>query len=531
MEGVETYGERVGRYRLLEKIGEGGMGVVHLGADPEGRRVAIKVLRPGVAADQTALRRLAREVDAMRRVRSPHVAEIVDADVTATPPYVVTQFVPGPTLEKMVRDGGPMRGPALQRLATGLAAALAAVHSAGIIHRDLKPGNVMFLANGQPVVIDFGIAQGIDATRLTATGLVIGTPGYLGPEIIEGEDAGPAADVHSWAATVAFAATGRSPFGGGTFESIFYKIMEGRADLDGVPAPLLPLLRAAMARNPAERPTAYALVDLTRRIDLNSAHASAPTSPDVRRAHHTRPLAAPSDYKGRLPPAPPPQPQTRPPYGATAQHEPAPPPEGPKPYGMYRLLSLLLLAGALGLAAATPSIALIVVFLVLLGLRVADRQHQRLMAKRTRRGPRAGDVVAAVVKSPFSAVRAALTMLLISPLAMMAGGFALVVALAARDHMTVARALSVGAAAFIVVQCLGPGSGPPRSQLARLWGGLLPRRDRALIALGIVGVLVFFLVTFALTQSPDLRPFDFHAFNHGLIQLRHSLRDLLDTHG
>jgi Protein kinase domain len=522
MEGVETYGERAGRYRLLDKIGEGGMGVVHLGVDPEGRRVAVKVLRPGVASDQTALRRLAREVDAMRRVHSPHVAEIVDADVTADPPYVVTQFVPGPTLERMIRDDGPVRGAALQRLATGLAGALAAIHSAGIIHRDLKPGNVMFAADGQPVVIDFGIAQGIDATRLTATGLVIGTPGYLGPEIIEGEDALPASDVHAWASTVAYAATGRAPFGGGTFESIFYKIMEGRADLDGVPMPLLPLLRAAMARNPAERPTAHALVDLTRRIDFNS------TRVDVAHAYHTKPLAAPGDFKGRLPPAPQQQPPARPPYGATAQHQPtAPPPEGPKPYGVYRLLSLLLLAGALGLAAVTPAIALIVVFFVLLGLRVADRAHRDLLAKRTRRGPRAGDIVAMVVKSPFSAVRAGLTMLLISPLAMLAGAFVLVVALVAQDHMTIARALSAGAAAFIAVQCLGPGSGPPRRELARLWGGIVPRREQALIALGIVGLLVFFLVSFALTQSPDLRPFDFHSFNKGLADLRDSLRDLL----
>src|SRR3954462_6481217 len=135
MEGVNTSGQNIGRYRLLEKIGEGGMGVVHLATDSQGRQVAIKVLRPGVASDQTALRRLAREVDSMRRVHSPHVAEIVDADVTAEPPYVVTQFVPGTTLEQTVRDDGPLRGDRLQRLATGLASALAAIHDAGIVHR------------------------------------------------------------------------------------------------------------------------------------------------------------------------------------------------------------------------------------------------------------------------------------------------------------------------------------------------------------------------------------------------------------
>ena len=277
MEGMQTSGEQIGRYRLLEKIGEGGMGVVHLGVDPGGRRVAVKVLRPGVMSDQTALRRLAREVDSMRRVHSPHVAEILDADVTAEPPYVVTRFVPGRTLEQTVREDGPLRGQALQRLATGLAAALAAIHDAGIVHRDLKPGNVMFAENGEPVVIDFGIAQGVDATRLTATGLLIGTPGYLAPEIIEGEDAGAAADVHAWACTVAFAATGRAPFDGGTFESIFYKIMEGRPDLEGVPEPLLPLIRAAMARNPAERPTAHALVGLMGRLDVAATLVEPPS--------------------------------------------------------------------------------------------------------------------------------------------------------------------------------------------------------------------------------------------------------------
>lgn len=525
MEGVETSGQQqVGRYRLLNKIGEGGMGVVYLGVDPEGRQAAVKVLRPGVAADETALYRLVREVDAMRRVRSPHVAEIIDADVAATPPYVVTRFVPGPTLERMILDRGPIRGTALQRLAVGLAGALAEIHAAGIIHRDLKPGNVMFTGDGQPVVIDFGIAQGIDATRLTATGLVIGTPGYLGPEIIEGQDAAPASDVHAWAATVVFAATGRPPFGTGTFESIFYKIMEGRVDLDGVPVPLLPVLRAAMARNPAERPTARALVDLTRKLDLNSTRVERP------RRQSTK-LLSPGDFKGSLPPAPPAPPPARPPYGATARQDPVPPRAGPPPYGLHRLLSLLLLVAAFGLAAVTPAVALIVVFIVLLLLRAGDRLHRGLAAKRIGRGPRAGDVLGAILKSPFSAVRAGMTMLLISPLAMMVGGVATVVALTARDHMAVARALSIGAMAFLFTQCLGPGSGPSRRQLARVWASTLPRRQYALVALAIVGAVVFFFVSFALSQSPDLRPLDFHGFNVSLSHLRHSLQGVLGTGG
>jgi serine/threonine protein kinase len=541
MEGVKTSGQNIGRYRLLEKIGEGGMGVVHLATDPQGRRVAIKVLRPGVASDQTALRRLAREVDSMRRVHSPHVAEIVDADVTAEPPYVVTQFVPGRTLEQTVRDRGPLQVHELQRLATGLAGALSAIHGAGIIHRDLKPGNVMFRDNGDPVVIDFGIAQGVDATRLTATGLVIGTPGYLAPEIIEGEDAAAPADVHSWASTIAYAATGRAPFGSGTFESIFYKIMEGRPDLDGVPAALLPLVRAAMARNPAERPTAQALVGLTSRLDVERTMFDSPYDS----APHTKPLTAvaappvanPRDFRGQLPPVPPPPPP-QPMYGQQPYPPPQPPPtserppekgpkpEGPKPYGLYRLLSLILLAGAVGLSMVVPSIAVIIVLIVMLLLRTADRTHQSLTNKRTRRGPRASDVVAVIVRSPFSVVRAGLVMALISPLAIFAGLVVLVIAIASNGGMTIARGLSYSAAAFIIVTCLGPGSEPARRQLARVWGAVAPRRERAMIIVGVVGLLVFFLVSFSLSQTPELRPFNLPQFDHKLTHLRQQLHNL-----
>ncbi|MCW2883535.1 MAG: serine/threonine protein kinase [Streptosporangiaceae bacterium] len=359
MKGVNTSGDRVGHYRLLEILGEGGMGVVHLAADQQGRKVAIKVLRPQVAGDATALRRLAREVDTMRRVHSPHVAEILDADVTAERPYIVTQYVPGRTLEESVFDGGPMSGRPLQRLATGLASALASIHGAGVIHRDLKPGNVMIL-DGEPVLIDFGIAQGMDATRLTATGLVIGTPGYLAPEIIEGEDAGTPADVHSWAATLVYAATGRPPFGSGTFESIFYKIMQGTPDLDGVPEAMLPLIRSAMAHHPAERPTAVTLVQLARRIDLDATMTDqtrvdtpfqvfTPPPPEPARTPPPqrppqRPLQQPKDFKGLLPPAapppaPPPAPAPQPRRQRTAQPAQPPPyapvPPAQQPYPPY----------------------------------------------------------------------------------------------------------------------------------------------------------------------------------------------------
>ncbi|MGW2195831.1 serine/threonine-protein kinase [Streptosporangium sp. NPDC001682] len=242
--------DRLGPYRLLRRLGEGGMGVVHLAVDPQGRQVAVKVLRAEVAGDDVARRRLSREVETMRRVRSEHIAEVIDADVTGHRPYIVTRYVAGQPLDEVIKQDGPMELPALLRVAHGVASALAAVHSVGVIHRDLKPGNVLIL-DGQPVLIDFGIAQAVDATRLTQTGMFIGTPGYLAPEIIEGHEAGPEVDVHAWAGTLVFAATGQPPFGKGTLEMIFYNITAGKANVEAVPRELQPVLRAALQRDPA----------------------------------------------------------------------------------------------------------------------------------------------------------------------------------------------------------------------------------------------------------------------------------------
>jgi predicted Ser/Thr protein kinase len=274
---AQDHTDRLGPYRLLERLGEGGMGVVYLATDPNQRKVAVKALRPVIAADPNARRRLAREVETMRRVRSPFVAEVLDADVTSDPPYIVTRYVSGRTLEEIVSQGGPLSGPQLARLASGLALALAAVHAAGVVHRDLKPGNVM-ITNGEPVVIDFGIAHVPDSTRLTQTGMFMGTPGYLAPEVIEGKPSGPASDVHSWGATVAFAATGRPPFGTGAFETIFYRIINGQPDLDGFPAPLLSIVGQALSRDPARRPDTAELCRCTAALDpsaLMSARATA----------------------------------------------------------------------------------------------------------------------------------------------------------------------------------------------------------------------------------------------------------------
>ncbi|MBV9792886.1 MAG: protein kinase [Actinobacteria bacterium] len=262
--------EKLGPYRLQDRLGEGGMGAVYLARDRDRRPVAIKVLHSRVAAEPTARRRLAREVEAMQRVHSPFVAEVLDADVDHKFPYIVTRYVPGETLDHTVREHGPLAAPALERLASGLAQALVAIHAAGVVHRDFKPGNVM-LHNGNPVVIDFGIAQtGDSSTRLTQTGMFMGTPGYLAPEVIEGQPSSAASDIHSWGATMAFAATGRPPFGTGSFENVFYRIVQGQADVGGIPGGLAQLVSAALSRDPRRRPTADWLVTRSTTAGLAS---------------------------------------------------------------------------------------------------------------------------------------------------------------------------------------------------------------------------------------------------------------------
>ena len=292
MPATEHLPRTLGPYRLQDRLGEGGMGVVHLARDREGRPVAVKVLHPLGTEGVNARRRLAREVETMRRVRSPYVAEVLDADVTGEYPYIVTRFVAGPTLDEMVRGRGPLSGRGLRRLAHGMAEALTAIHAAGVVHRDLKPGNVM-LTDDRPIVIDFGIAQTGDATRLTQTGLVMGTPGYLAPEVIEGQPSSPASDVHSWGSTMAFAATGHLPFGGGSYETIFYRIVSGRADLTGVPAPLVPLISAALARDPSHRPSAIWLSAQATALDMSAVVGTGPAPTAVPTGSAFAPTQAP----------------------------------------------------------------------------------------------------------------------------------------------------------------------------------------------------------------------------------------------
>ncbi|KAA9373250.1 serine/threonine protein kinase [Microbispora cellulosiformans] len=277
---------RVGPYTLLERLGRGGMGEVYLADGRRGDRVAVKMLRDPIENDPDARLRLEREVRALRRVESPYVAQVLDADLSGDHPYLVMEYIEGENLLDAVRRGGPLKGPQLITLAQGLAAALAIIHAGGIVHRDVKPANVLLGEDG-PVLIDFGIAQVLDATRVTMTGTFLGTPGYCAPEVFSDETVGEPADVHGWAATVAFAATGRPTFGRGTAESQMYAVLNGKADLVGVPPALLPLVRAALHRDPARRPTAALIADRLSRLarvagDAPDHAAAAPLAPPQR---------------------------------------------------------------------------------------------------------------------------------------------------------------------------------------------------------------------------------------------------------
>ena len=243
----------MGGYRLLTRIGEGGMGVVHLAQRPGGPRVALKVLRPHIVGDDEARQRLAREVGSLSRIRHPGVAEIVDADPWDDIPYVATRYVPGLSLHDHVREEGPITGDDLVWFATRLGQALLAVHEQGVLHRDVKPSNVL-MEGRTPILIDFGLARVADDPKLTHTGWLLGTPGYLAPEILYGDDATAASDVHAWAATVAFAGTGTPPFGRGPAIAVMDRVRRGEHDLSGLPPHVRQVVVAGLDPEPRRRP-------------------------------------------------------------------------------------------------------------------------------------------------------------------------------------------------------------------------------------------------------------------------------------
>jgi len=266
----------LGGYRLVGRLGEGGQGTVYLGQPPSGQPVAVKLLRAEWTRDPVARARFAREVAAVGKVAPFCTARILDARVDGDQPFVVSEFIDGPSLQAVVARHGPLFGSALDRLAVATATALSAIHQAGVIHRDLKPGNVLLGPDGVRV-IDFGIARSEDAAA-TLTSQLFGTPGYMAPEVVRGEQAGPAADVFAWGATITFAATGNPPFHGPNMAATIYQLTNGEPDLGGLSGHLRGIVAECVARDPAARPTA---VDLLMRLMQYSARDDLATQPPV----------------------------------------------------------------------------------------------------------------------------------------------------------------------------------------------------------------------------------------------------------
>jgi serine/threonine protein kinase len=270
---------RLGDYELLGRLGEGGMGTVFLGRSPDGRLVAVKMLRAEHAWDVEFRGRFRSEVNRAREVPGFCTAAVLDADPDHETPYLVVEYVDGPSLSEVIRERGPLDGGTLHSVAVGVATALAAIHGAGVIHRDLKPQNVLF-SLGTPKVIDFGIARALEVTsRHTRTDQMVGTVAYMAPERFDSDSdrtAGAPADVFAWGVVVAYAATGRTPFRADSPAATAARILTQPPDLTGLDGSLRDLVGRTLARDPADRPTAYQLLDLLLEAEAGGALAQRP---------------------------------------------------------------------------------------------------------------------------------------------------------------------------------------------------------------------------------------------------------------
>jgi Protein kinase domain/Septum formation len=351
------------------------MGRVYLARSPGGRQVAVKVIRPQLAEDEGFRARFAREVSAARKVGGLFTAQVVDADLDSPVPWLVTAYVPGAPLSEAVERQGPLPDATLLALAAGLAEGLNAIHAAGVIHRDLKPSNVLLASDG-PRIIDFGISSAVDATSLTGTGLMIGSPGFMSPEQAEGLPVGPASDIFSLGGVLVFAARGEGPFGSGDTAALLYRVVHGTPNLDQLPGQLRPLVSRCLFRDAARRPTAAGFLAELTAVDPSAAdltdwlpapilqlsarrgaeadphppttaggaaHAAAPAAAAAAPAAAAAGFATGGNARGpaaqtaKSPTAPStqsvPQAPAPMPYPTQAPYGPQPPGPGPQPYG------------------------------------------------------------------------------------------------------------------------------------------------------------------------------------------------------
>jgi predicted Ser/Thr protein kinase len=509
--GVPT---SLGPYRLVNRLGEGGMGVVHLGLDRAGRAVAVKVLREHIAHDPDARARLAREVSTLQRVRHPSVAEVIDADVDGDQPYVVTRFVNGPSLDEVVRQHGPLSPDALTRLGRGLSAALEAIHAAGIVHRDLKPGNVLLL-DGKPVVIDFGIAHVADDVRLTTVGLVMGTPGYLSPEVVDGQAVTTATDWWGWAATLAFAASGRPPFGRGPMDVVIDRVRRGDSDLDGVDPRLRPLLAAALSVSPALRPGAGEVLaaldryaaggDTTLLMRPREAQTLAVRSGHTVVAAPTRaaPAARPAGTASAV------EPDEGLPFWVP-QPEPVDD-DRPLPRPRRTGTVLAVLVALVGCAAAWPVLTVAVTVGLMVLARSVHHGTSALARRRYERGARRSDSLVAVVTSPWHLLAGALatvvTVLLPAALGVAAAFFTgLLLAPHGQPAPGSPAAIATGALVALLAAWWGIGGLALRGGTRALVRGLVPGRSaRLVVPLLLVGAVAAAYLAYR-QGAPDWTP-------------------------
>jgi serine/threonine protein kinase len=526
---------RVGPYLVLDRIGEGGMGVVHLAEAPDGRRVALKVLRPHVVGDEEGRQRLAREVASLRQVRSRHVAEIVDADPWGELAFIVTRYVPGDSLTEQVVREGPVRGADLDHLADHLLAAVRDVHASGVLHRDVKPTNVV-MEGRSPILIDFGLARLAEDPAMTATGILLGTPGYLAPELLLGDQPTPAVDVHGWASTLVFAATGASPYGRGHTMAILDRTRRGEFTLDGVPAGLKPLLGAALAPDPAARPSTQEVAGELDRLrghdgpttalrvapppppapdptapwqavghsSPGAAPGSRPTTP-LSAVHEAPPLApptavapAPVDPELARPPAhiarswpPPPSPTSVQPVPVMAPVAGGPTPAGPfQPplTGWARarrgatLVALVVAVAASIRLAPYPAAVLLALGAVV--ARAHSRSREALWRRRTMRGRTWSDAPRTVLGWPWHLAATAAGSLVLLVVAGLAATTA--VALAAVLGLSVPAALTAGGALLGWAIWWGPGSARVRQGVLPVLTGLARTAGPGLLTLALV---------------------------------------------
>jgi serine/threonine protein kinase len=316
----------LGRYEVAGRLGVGGQGAVYLARTPGGEQVAIKLLHAQMIADSAARARFAREVSAAQKVAPFCTARILEYDVHGDQPYIVSEYIDGPSLHDVVMQDGPRGAVELERLAIGTVTALAAIHESGIVHRDFKPNNVL-LADTGPRVVDFGIARHFDTqeSAVTATGMVVGTPGYLAPEQLSGRQLGPGVDIFAWGTTMVFAATGQAPFDADSLPVIINKILNEHPDLSALPGPLRELVGRCLSKDPARRPAAAPLLlELLGHVGAAPAGEEAlqegtrvaaemPAPPPVASPSAPAPATTPPPMRPPPPTTPPPMPTPMPP--------------------------------------------------------------------------------------------------------------------------------------------------------------------------------------------------------------------------